>query len=464
MPMDPQTLVTAGSMPGAAPSALAAAMPGAVPGALPGALPSVLPSATLGAMPGTLPSTVPGALQSIVPAAMPSVIAGPLSALSGNPPGPPPGALTGTLPLAMPGSLPGALPGAVPGALPSSIPGGAPDALPGALPGALASAMPGSMPGVFPSPLATAPEVGATPSAIAGAMPSSAPSAVVGNMPGTVLGAAVPGALPGAMSIPGLQGALPGISGAMPTTTAPGLEGTALALVGPDVAGAISSGALAGALPGALPGAAPGAIPGYDPNVLAAYQQQMQIAQLQGLYPNIYQMYGGGSVYPQTAMLQQAQPDIMAAAVAGIPGPTDGHSGIRPASNNQQALMPGDWLCPRCNDHVFARNPACRRCGTAKPEGAAAELAGLGVVPNTGGLHALGGGGKGAHQKALPGDWHCPKCKDLQFARNATCRMCGNPKPDVPTIDLLRTANGSAEKLALPRGRSRSGQRPRPRR
>lgn len=28
-----------------------------------------------------------------------------------------------------------------------------------------------------------------------------------------------------------------------------------------------------------------------------------------------------------------------------------------------------------------------------------------------------------------PGDWDCPKCNDLQFARNPTCRQCGTPKP-----------------------------------
>merc|ERR1719428_313755 len=32
-------------------------------------------------------------------------------------------------------------------------------------------------------------------------------------------------------------------------------------------------------------------------------------------------------------------------------------------------------------------------------------------------------------QRFMPGDWHCPKCKDLQFARNTVCRKCGEPKP-----------------------------------
>lgn len=28
-----------------------------------------------------------------------------------------------------------------------------------------------------------------------------------------------------------------------------------------------------------------------------------------------------------------------------------------------------------------------------------------------------------------PGDWQCPSCQDMQFARNATCRKCHTPKP-----------------------------------
>lgn len=27
----------------------------------------------------------------------------------------------------------------------------------------------------------------------------------------------------------------------------------------------------------------------------------------------------------------------------------------------------GDWICARCGDHQFARNPGCRRCGAARP-------------------------------------------------------------------------------------------------
>jgi len=38
-----------------------------------------------------------------------------------------------------------------------------------------------------------------------------------------------------------------------------------------------------------------------------------------------------------------------------------------PASS--KPLSPGDWMCPSCNDHQFARNIQCRRCAFPRPEG-----------------------------------------------------------------------------------------------
>merc|ERR1719434_531590 len=93
-------------------------------------------------------------------------------------------------------------------------------------------------------------------------------------------------------------------------------------------------------------------------------------------------------------------------------------------------MMPGDWMCPRCNDHVFARNSQCRRCGSGKDgtgelaAGSSLPMGGMGA----GGMGGMGGMGMRAQQQ-LPGDWHCPQCNDLQFARNKQCRMCGAERP-----------------------------------
>lgn len=48
------------------------------------------------------------------------------------------------------------------------------------------------------------------------------------------------------------------------------------------------------------------------------------------------------------------------------------------------------------------------------------------MVPVTN--HAAGGA-KGGGGKGYAPDWTCPACGDLQFARNTACRKCGTPKP-----------------------------------
>mmetsp|Transcript_69984 Transcript_69984/g.130846 ORF Transcript_69984/g.130846 Transcript_69984/m.130846 type:complete len:295 (+) Transcript_69984:143-1027(+) len=77
------------------------------------------------------------------------------------------------------------------------------------------------------------------------------------------------------------------------------------------------------------------------------------------------------------------------------------------------AKMPGDWTCPRCGDMVFARNSSCRMCGTAKPSN----------EPSTS-KHQV------AHADKKLSDWYCPSCYDLQFGRNVACRRCGTPRPE----------------------------------
>lgn len=34
-----------------------------------------------------------------------------------------------------------------------------------------------------------------------------------------------------------------------------------------------------------------------------------------------------------------------------------------------QPMLPGDWTCPGCGDHQFARNRVCRFCGASRPLG-----------------------------------------------------------------------------------------------
>mmetsp|Transcript_37274 Transcript_37274/g.67927 ORF Transcript_37274/g.67927 Transcript_37274/m.67927 type:complete len:320 (+) Transcript_37274:1-960(+) len=140
-------------------------------------------------------------------------------------------------------------------------------------------------------------------------------------------------------------------------------------------------------------------------------------------------------------------------------------------------MMPGDWNCPNCGDHNFARNSFCRSCGTANPvtnpiileeaatssidpseidnflttnniaEHACAIFRGLApqlqkrVIeagsfrvcrnPTAVLMSRMGKAQRGQLQAArmMPGDWACPNCGDHNFARNLVCRACGTPNP-----------------------------------
>merc|ERR1711879_187727 len=70
-------------------------------------------------------------------------------------------------------------------------------------------------------------------------------------------------------------------------------------------------------------------------------------------------------------------------------------------------MKPGDWVCPACGDLQFARNAQCRKCGAGHPDPTS-------LTPQN---------------QMKPGDWSCPSCGDHQFARNQQCRRCGTPNP-----------------------------------
>lgn len=186
---------------------------------------------------------------------------------------------------------------------------------------------------------------------------------------------------------------------------------------------------------------------------LAAYSQYPGYAGYgaYGLHPSMYSLYSQYSSlygYPQaTADKLPGAADAAADAVKPSAAPDTSTSGNK--------FMPGDWMCPQCNDHVFARNSACRRCGATKPDNPTDPSAAAAAFASSGGGLSRGGGSQRVSQ---PGDWTCPQCKDLQFARNKQCRMCRCPRPESGGFDLrderpARPAGGRG------RSRSRSGRR-----
>jgi len=185
-----------------------------------------------------------------------------------------------------------------------------------------------------------------------------------------------------------------------------------------------------------------------------------------GMYPGMYPgMFGGYGMFPPPPGGYYPQGPGGGCFPGGPGGPpcagdaADGRGMGRPSAPrpgvNTANMMPGDWLCPRCGDHVFARNRACRRCATPRPDGAgdmggSSSFADRGLPPPPSG---------GSNQREMPGDWYCPKCRDLQFARNRQCRMCGCPKPEGGAGGFEQTLQDQRAGGGGPRSRCRSRSR-----
>ncbi|KAL9166664.1 hypothetical protein ABFS82_05G045200 [Erythranthe guttata] len=74
-------------------------------------------------------------------------------------------------------------------------------------------------------------------------------------------------------------------------------------------------------------------------------------------------------------------------------------------------MKQGDWICPKCKFLNFARNVKCLKCNVFFEER----------------LKKLA-----EEQEDLPlkkGDWKCDKCKFLNFARNTRCLQCQEKPP-----------------------------------
>ncbi|KAK7336327.1 hypothetical protein VNO77_16864 [Canavalia gladiata] len=70
----------------------------------------------------------------------------------------------------------------------------------------------------------------------------------------------------------------------------------------------------------------------------------------------------------------------------------------------------GDWICPRCNFMNFARNIKCLDCEEARPK---RQLAG--------------------------GEWECPQCDFYNYGKNMTCLRCDCKRPGQISLDATNT-------------------------
>ncbi|XP_054804007.1 uncharacterized protein LOC129307151 [Prosopis cineraria] len=63
-------------------------------------------------------------------------------------------------------------------------------------------------------------------------------------------------------------------------------------------------------------------------------------------------------------------------------------------------MKKGDWLCPKCDFMNFAKNTVCLQCDAKRPK-----------------------------RQLLPGEWECPECNFLNYRRNMACFHCECKRP-----------------------------------
>ncbi|CAH9075940.1 unnamed protein product [Cuscuta epithymum] len=63
-------------------------------------------------------------------------------------------------------------------------------------------------------------------------------------------------------------------------------------------------------------------------------------------------------------------------------------------------MKKGDWLCPKCDFMNFAKNTVCLQCDAKRPK-----------------------------RQLLPGEWECPQCNFLNYRRNVACFHCECKRP-----------------------------------
>nr|KYP71223.1 hypothetical protein KK1_010472 [Cajanus cajan] len=63
-------------------------------------------------------------------------------------------------------------------------------------------------------------------------------------------------------------------------------------------------------------------------------------------------------------------------------------------------MKKGDWLCPKCEFMNFAKNTVCLQCDAKRPK-----------------------------RQLLPGEWECPECNFLNYRRNVVCFHCECKRP-----------------------------------
>lgn len=91
-------------------------------------------------------------------------------------------------------------------------------------------------------------------------------------------------------------------------------------------------------------------------------------------------------------------------------------------------MKKGDWLCPKCDFMNFAKNTVCFQCDTKRPK-----------------------------RQLLPGEWECPECNFLNYRRNMVCFHCEKNRPPDEFIENQILAKPHGPRTRLDRVSNSSG-------
>jgi hypothetical protein len=93
------------------------------------------------------------------------------------------------------------------------------------------------------------------------------------------------------------------------------------------------------------------------------------------------------------------------------------------------AGIDGNWECPHCGNVNYARRMQCNRCGEQRQptDGDDTSMLAEALMP----FSNLAG--RASHKSQPPvegenGNWKCLDCKNVNYARRTACNRCGKPR------------------------------------